>query len=79
MNVTKKFQKTLLGSATAIAMLAVSSMALAGGLAVREQSAQFQGSSVAGNAAGAGLARLSGTLPQLAKSATVGTLRPVQR
>ena len=46
---------TLLGTVAATALIASAATALAGGFAIREQSAESQGASFAGNAAGTGL------------------------
>lgn len=51
--------KAALAVTTAVAALSIATdMAHAGGFAIREQSAQFQGSSFAGNAAGGGLSSM---------------------
>jgi long-chain fatty acid transport protein len=49
---------SLLGSAAACALLAAAGSALAGGFAIREQSAEFQGLSFAGNAAGGAISSM---------------------
>lgn len=53
---TKRFQKSgLLGTVAVTALAAGASAALAGGFAIREQSAESQGASFAGNAASTSL------------------------
>lgn len=49
------FKMTLRGAVSGVALAAVSTAAMAGGFAIREQSSVFQGSSFAGNAAGGAL------------------------
>jgi long-chain fatty acid transport protein len=51
-------RRVLFGTVAVGAIVAVTGMAQAGGFAVREQSAQFQGSSFAGNAAGGALSSM---------------------
>src|SRR3954453_18495231 len=50
--------RSLFASVAAGALVAASAAAVAGGFAVREQSAQFQGSSFAGNGAGGALSSM---------------------
>jgi long-chain fatty acid transport protein len=55
----RAFQRcALCGAVAASALVAATGLAQAGGFAVREQSAQFQGSSFAGNAAGGALSSM---------------------
>ena len=48
----------LLATVAALAVVSIAADAMAGGFAIREQSAQFQGSSFAGSAAGGGLSSM---------------------
>jgi long-chain fatty acid transport protein len=54
MTAASALRAIMLGSVASAAMAAASAGAIAGGFAVREQSAEFQGMSFAGNAAGGG-------------------------